>query len=265
MKNLSRITLLMLGACLASPTLAQSPASRVERVAAAQALKVCIWPEYYGITWRNPKTGQLAGIDIDLAAELGRDLGARVEFVETSFARLIEDLNQERCDVAMFAIGITPARKEKIAFSQPYLASDIYGITTRSNARVKDWADIDRDGTVVAVARGTLHEPVMRDKLKHARLVVLDTPQAREQEVQSGRADVFMTDFPFSRRMLDNAAWARLVAPAAVYHLTPYAYAVKPGDEKWLARVDRFVGDIKRDGRLAAAARRHKLESIVAP
>lgn len=118
---------------------------------------------------------------------------------------------------------------------------------------------------MVAVARGTLHEGVMKDKLKAARLVVLDTPQAREQEVQSGRADVFMTDIPFSRRMLDNADWARLVSPPSTYHVTPYAYAVKPGDDAWLARVNRFVADIKRDGRLAAAARRHKLEAIVAP
>lgn len=244
---------------------AQAGVSRLDRISAAKTLKVCIWPDYYGITWRNPKTGQLSGIDVDLAREFGRDLGTNVEFVDSSFARLIDDVTQENCDVAMFAIGITPARKERLAFSQPHLVSDIYGITTRGNARIRDWSDIDRTGSVVAVAKGTLHEPVMREKLRNARLVVLDTPQAREQEVQSGRADVFMTDYPFSRRMLDNAEWARLVAPTSTYHLTPYGYAVKQGDEKWQARVDRFVADIKRDGRLAAAARRHKLETIVAP
>ena len=26
-------------------------------------LRVCIWPEYYGITFRNPKSGELSGID----------------------------------------------------------------------------------------------------------------------------------------------------------------------------------------------------------
>jgi ABC-type amino acid transport substrate-binding protein len=260
-----RLLALLAGTWLALPAAAQQQPSRLERVTAAKSLRVCIWPEYYGITWRNPKTGQLTGLDVDLAAELGRDLGTSVQFVETSFPRLIPDLGEDRCDIAMFAIGITPARKEKLAFSQPYLASDIYGITTRSNTRIRQWADIDQPGTVVAVAKGTLHEPVMQASLKNARLVVLDTPQAREQEVQSGRADIFMTDYPFSRRMLDNAEWARLVAPSAAYHITPYAYAVRPGDAAWLARIDRFVADIKRDGRLHTAARRHKLDSITAP
>jgi hypothetical protein len=42
-----------------------------------------------------------------------------------------------------------------------------------------------------------------------------------------------------------------------------YAYAVAPGDDAWLARVDRFVADIKRDGRLVKAARTFKLDPVV--
>jgi ABC-type amino acid transport substrate-binding protein len=237
----------------------------LEQVLASKTLRVCIWPDYYSITYRNPKTQQLSGIDIDLALELGKDLQAQVKFVDSSFARLMDDVTQERCDIAMFAIGITPSRMEKLRFSRPHLASDIYAIASKSNRRIKEWADIDQPGAVVAVARGTLHEPVMKEKLKTAQLLVLDTPFAREQEVQSGRADVFMTDYPYSQKFLANSDWARLVAPPGTYHVTPYAYAVKPGDDAWHARIERFVADIKRDGRLLAAAQRNKLERIVAP
>lgn len=240
--------------------LAQS--SHLERILAANELRVCIWTDYYGISYRNPRTLELSGIDIDLANELAGDMGVRLRFEESSFATLVDDLSQDRCDIAMFAIGITPARSQKLRFTRPYLASDIYAISSRSNRRVRNWADIDQPGVVVAVAKGTYHETVMREKLRHARLLVTATPHGREQEVESGRADVFMTDYPFSRRMLETTEWTRLIAPPAVYHLTPYAYAVRPGDEAWHARVDSFVAAIKRDGRLLAAARRHKLDSI---
>ena len=240
-------------------------ASRLDRVAASELLRVCIWPDYYGITYRNPKTQQLSGIDIEMAAELGKDLGVDVEFIDSSFARLIDDLAADRCDIAMFAIGITPSRAEKLRFTRPHLASDFYAIASKTNRRVKDWSDIDQPGTVVAVAKGTVHEPVMKEKLRAAQLLVLDTPFAREQEVQSGRADAFITDYPYSRRFLANASWARLIAPPAAYHLTPYAYAMLPGDDPWHARIERFVADIKRDGRLRAAARRHQLEPILSP
>jgi cyclohexadienyl dehydratase len=245
---------------LAAPLCAQS--SRLDRVLAARELRVCIWPDYYGISYRNPKTLQLSGIDIDLAQALAGDLGIKVRFVDSSFAKLIDDVTQDHCDIAMFAIGITPARSEKLRFTRPHLISDIYAITTRSNRQIRDWADIDRPGIVVAVAKGTYHEPVMREKLKYATLLVTATPQGREQEVESGRADVFMTDYPFSRRMLETTDWARLVAPPTLYHPTPYAYAMQPGDDRWHSRVEQFITAIKHDGRLLEAARRHKLEPV---
>ena len=93
---------------------------------------------------------------------------------------------------------------------------------------------------------------------------MLDTAFAREQEVRAGRADVFMTDYPYSQRFLASADWARLVVPPKTYHITPYAYAIQPGDDRWFARVERFVADVKRDGRLRESARRHNLEAILA-
>jgi ABC-type amino acid transport substrate-binding protein len=106
-------------------------------------------------------------------------------------------------------------------------------------------------------------EPVMAAALKQAKLVVIKPPMTREQELEAGRVDVFMTDYPYSRRLLDNADWARLITPTRTFHMLPYAYAVKPGDEAWLKRVDEFVAAIKRDGRLEAAARRNGLAEIL--
>lgn len=256
--------LLALLSCLFLTFPAVAQASRLERIVAAGELGVCIWPDYYGISYRDPKTQQLSGIDIDLARQLAKDLGVKPRFRDSSFARLIDDLLQERCDIAMFAIGITAERQEKLQFTQPHLISDIYAITTRSNRRLHTWDDIDRPGIVVAVAKGTYHEQVMREKLRAATLLVTSTPQGREEEVAAGRADVFMTDYPFSRRLLEMTDWARLLAPPANYHPTPYAFAIKPGDAAWLARLEAFVAAIKQDGRLLEAARRNRLEPIVA-
>jgi ABC-type amino acid transport substrate-binding protein len=240
-------------------------ASRLDRVLASGEVRVCIWPDYYGISYRNPKTQQLSGIDIDMAQILARDLRVKLRFVDSSFARLIDDVTQDRCDIAMFAIGITPQRAEILRFSRPHLVSDIYAITSKSNRLIKTWHDIDQPGVVVAVAKGTLHEPIMRDTLKRASLLVTATTQGREQEVESGRADVFMTDFPFSRRMLETTDWARLVAPTTTYHLTRYAYAMQRGDDVWHARIERFLSESKRNGQLLAAIKRHKLDPIAVP
>jgi ABC-type amino acid transport substrate-binding protein len=235
----------------------------LDRIRASGELRVCIWPDYYGITYRNPKTQQLAGIDIDLSAQFARQLGVRLTYVDSSFVNLINDVTTDRCDIAMFAVGVLPQRAERLRFTSPYLASDIYGVTTRSSRVIRQWADIDQPGVRVAVQAGTFMEPVMRDRLKQATMVVIRPPQTREAELEAGRVDVFMTDYPYSRRLLDNADWARLVSAPAPFHVLPYAYAVKPGDDEWFREAEAFVTRIKSDGTLAAAAARHGLREIM--
>lgn len=268
MKSLVRIVRRHVALALAAllpllPAAVAHAGPQADRVARSGVVRVCIWPDYYGITYRSPRDQQLSGIDIELSAAFAKDLGVRLEYVESSFARLIDDVTNDRCDVAMFAVGVTPLRQRSLVFSAAYLQSDIYGVTTRSSRVVRQWQDIDKPGVQVAVQAGTFMEPVMQERLKQARLVSIRPPETREQELEAGRIDVFMTDYPYSRRLLDNADWVRLVAPPAPFHPVPYAYAVKPGDDAWLARLNTFVAAIKRDGRLEAAARSAGLTEIV--
>lgn len=234
-----------------------------DRVTQRGVVKVCIWPDYYSISLRSPRDQRLTGIDIELSAALAQDLGLKLEYVDSSFVKFVDDLNADRCDVAMFGVGVTAQRKQVVAFSQPYMQSGIYAVTTRSSRLIRTWDDIDQPGVLVAVQAGTFMEPVMAETLKKAKMVVVKPPQLREQELESGRVDVFMTDYPYSKRLLENADWARLVAPPKPFSPLPYAYAVKPGDGEWLKRIDTFVAAIKKDGRLEAAARRAGLSEIV--
>lgn len=254
---------LCLGTAAAALAAERPGVARPQAVLGRGALHACIWPDYYAITFRNPRSGRLEGIDIDLAGDLARDLGVRLDFVESSFATFMDDLERGRCDVAMFGVGVTPARQRRVDFTEPYLASGIYAIAPRTSRRIRTWADIDRPGVVVAVQLGTFMEPMMRDYLRRARLMVVAPPQLREIEVQSGRADLFITDYPYSRRMLFQHEWARVIAPDQPIGRTAYAYAVAKGQPEWLARLDAFVAAIRADGRLEAAARRHGLSPIV--
>ena len=181
---------------LVLPGVVNAAGGRLERVLADKKVRVCIWPDYYGISFRNPRTGTLQGIDIDLSLALAKDLGVRLVHVETSFNTLIDDLIAGKCQIGMMGIGVTPERKQQLAFSLPYLRSDIYAITTRDNATLKTWADIDQPGRSIAVQKGTYMESLMRRTLAHARLIVTERPGEREREVSSGRADAFITDYP---------------------------------------------------------------------
>ena len=247
--------------CLVAASADATP--RLQRVMEDKALRVCIWPDYYSVTYRNPKTRLLSGLDIDIAVELGKELGVAVHYVDSSFQKLADRLVNDECDIAMHGVGITPARRSQLQFTQPTMRSDVYAIASRSSTAVRRWEDLDKPGRVIAVQAGTVMEPLMRQTLKHARLLAVQPPHTREQEVESGRADAFMTDFPYSRRMLALTDWARLISPPAPVQPVDYGYALAPGETSLLDRVNMFIDAIRQDGRLLRFARKHQLDSIV--
>ncbi|MBY4677005.1 ABC transporter substrate-binding protein [Marinobacterium arenosum] len=255
---------LTFSALLSSSTVTADSQNRLERIKSANQLRVCIWPDYFSITYRNPRTQQLEGIDIDMAKAFADQLGVKLKFVDSSFSHLAQNLKEDRCDIAMHGVGVRESRQPHMDFTQPHLVSGIYAVSDKNNPHIQQWSDIDQPGHIVVVQKGTYMEPVMKDYLQQAELSVVDNFKAREQEVESGRADLFMTDYPYGRRMTSLTTWAQLMAPPTAIAPTPYAYAVPKGEPEWLAVADKFVATVKADGRLRAAAERHGLGPIVA-
>ena len=241
------------------------PVARLPAIAARGELLVCVWPDYFAISFRNPRNGELEGLDIDMARILAARLRVRPTFVDTSFAEFMDRLEEGACDIAMMAVGITTARSQRVAFSKPYMASAMHAVSSSSNRRIQDWTDIDTPGTVVAVAVGTVMEPLMRETLRHAELMVVRPPRTRESEVLSGRADVFMSDYPYTRRLVQTQDWARVMDPPDRFGEILYAYAVPRRDPTWLAEVNAFLERARLDGSLARAAQRHGLSPILLP
>jgi cyclohexadienyl dehydratase len=247
-----------------APAVAQQTESRLYDITSSGKLRVCQYPLYYSISHRNPQTGEIEGIDADLAQELANELGVELEIVESSFGTFIADLQSNKCEIGMFGIGATLQRAQAVAFSDPYLLTSIYAVV-REGGPVEEWEDIDKEGVRVAVSLGSYIEPFMRDYLKEADMIAIAPPSTREGELMANRADVIMTDYPTAIKVTDEFDWAVTVPPTETLRLTPYSYFVPHGDQIWLNYINLFVRTIKLDGRLQHFADKHNLGPIVAP
>ena len=236
---------------------------RSERILASGSIKVCIWTDYFTISYRNPRTGVLQGIDIDMAQALAKHIGVEVKFVESSFSQLVANLNNQNCDIAMHGVGIRESRRPHMEFSKPYLASGIYAVGVKENTYIQQWEDIDQNGNIAVVQTGTFMEPVAKKAFSKAEIVTVDSFKAREQEVMSGRADIFLTDYPYGTRMAQLTDWAVLISPPKPLAKTLYAYAVPKGEIEWLKEVNSFLDEMKKNGQLASFAQKNGLSEIV--
>ena len=236
-------------------------ADQLQRIKDTSTLRVCHWPAYYAISFQNAKSGKLEGIDIGLAHELAKDLGVDLTFVKTSFATFIKDIQADKCDIAMFGVGITEARAKHLDYSAPYLSSDIYAIVPKTHATLKTWEDMDKDGHILVVQKGTYMEDAAA-AFKNASILSVVKFQQREKEVRTGRADAFLTDFPYGKKILVTYDWAKLLEPSKPFWKTEYAYAINKGNPDWLAYINGFVKRIKVDGRLKKHAEANGLLPI---
>jgi len=246
---------------LALLTATPALAGHLDRIQTDKTLRVCHWPAYYAISFHNSKSGKLEGIDIGLAQELANDLGVKLQFVKTSFATFIKDIQADKCDIAMFGVGITEARAKHLDYSEPYLRSDIYAIVTKTHPTLKGWDDMDKDGHILVVQKGTYMEDAAA-AFKNASILSVVKFQQREKEVRTGRADAFLTDFPYGKKILKTYDWAKLLQPSKPFWKTEYAYAINKGDPEWLAYINGFVKRIKADGRLKKNAEENGLLPI---
>jgi ABC-type amino acid transport substrate-binding protein len=258
----------LLAACLtmSSPSAAPGkPATDIpEEIRQTGVLRICVVADYAGVTMRDPRSGRLSGLDIDLSRRLARELGASPEYVETTFLRFHEDLDARRCQIAMMGIWVSEKRKERVAFSIPYVTSSAHVVVARANSRLRDWQDANRPGTLLAV----VDTPDLRRRAERilpgaTKLPAVDSEPMRE--LLAGRADAVIVDSAMANTLRRNANWARILSPPQPLMLTEIAYAVPKDETAWLQQVNGFVRAIKADGSLREGLSRHGLSGLGIP
>ncbi len=136
-----------------------------------------------GINYGNPvlatrdaTSGDLRGVAVDLARELGRRVGVPVELVGYDAAgKMVEGLQAGAWDVAFLAVD--PGRAGEISFTAPYIEIEgAYLVPAGSPLRAI--ADVDREGVRIALAAKSAYDLFLSRSLQHAQLVHAPDPNA---------------------------------------------------------------------------------------
>ena len=138
---------------------------------------------------RDPGSGELSGVAVDLARELGRRTGAPVELVGyEAVGKMVEALKAGAWDIAFLAVE--PGRAGEISFTAPYIEIEgTYLVPAGSPLRAI--ADVDREGVRVALAAKSAYDLFLSRSLRHAQLVPAPSPNAAFELLVAGKAEVF--------------------------------------------------------------------------
>lgn len=255
---------LVVSAVLVCASMSAYAGEVLDRIRDEHSLKVCIWPLRKGLLLRDWRTQSLSGVDFELSQELAKSLGVRVEYIDSTYSSMQDDLEQSRCDIAMFGLTIRPVSPDwPIAYSRPYLYSSVYAVVMKGNRLISTWKDVDQKGVMIGVLDRSIAQSWIGEHFKLATTVLVSSPIAREKDLQAGRIDLFLTDQIFGLRVVEVFDWVSVLPPRPDGPKLPFGYAVKANDDQWLQWVNQFIDTVRRDGRLAAAAKRHGLTSML--
>jgi polar amino acid transport system substrate-binding protein len=186
------------------------------------------------------------GISVDLANELGKALGKKIVIQNTAFDGLIPSLKTGKIDLIISSMTITDERKQSIDFSDPYLSTGLCLLVGKKSP-VQSIDDLDKPNVTVAVKKGTTGHIYATQKLKNAKLLVLDKEAAAVLEVVQGKADAFIYD-----QMSTYQNWKRnqettraLLNP---FQQEKWGIALRKGDDQLRTQVNQFLKSFRERG-----------------
>ena len=196
------------------------------------------------------ESGRLVGFDVEMANELARDLGVRLEFVRLSPGDMTESMNTGRCDLLMTGLMVTPERAMQMALTRPYLeltpafiVSDSRRGTFSSLEKVRELEGL-RLGVVSSL--GSLTRKV-EQALPDATVVPLESPRpffrGREKNVD---ALLFSAEAGSAWTLLYPAY--SVAIPRPVVGRVPLAYAVAQRDLQLKDFLDQWLELKKSEG-----------------
>jgi polar amino acid transport system substrate-binding protein len=137
---------------------------------------------------RDPASGELSGVAVDLARELGRLLELPVELVAFGSAgKLFEGVKTGVWDAAFLAID--PDRAEEIDFTPPYLEIEGTYLAVEGSP-FKNIEDVDRSGVRIGVSANSAYDLFLSRSLQRAELVRAADPNSALELIVSGKVDV---------------------------------------------------------------------------
>ena len=153
--------------------------------------------DYRPLSFCEPETGEYWGFGIEIAQEIAKQLGVKVEFVQTSWPTLTADVLAEpqKFDFAIGGITITDARCETMMMSEGYLANGKTILCRASESeRYQSLADINKPEVRVMVNPGGLNEKFAHENLTHATIIIHQKNEEIPTLIAEGVADVMITE-----------------------------------------------------------------------
>ena len=210
-------------------------------------LRIAIEGTYPPFNFKDPKTGQLTGYDVEVARLVCEKLHLKPHFVFTEWSAVLPAVAGGKVDVAISQVVITPEREQAFAFSVPYTYSR-YQLIVRANERATYRSLADLKDRAVGVRQGSVYEQQVSAV---PGIEVRRYPAAPEnlQDLAFGRIDAVLDDSLMVAYLLKTSQLPIKAGPQ-VGKAERVGIAMRKGQPQFGKAIDDILEEARADGTL---------------
>jgi polar amino acid transport system substrate-binding protein len=158
-----------------------------DRIRRTGVLRIAALPGEQPFFRKDLATGEWHGVGIDMARSIAGALSAKLDYVESTYANSVLDLQSNKIDLA-FALNPTPQRALAIGFTEPYYMHP-FGLVARKGFAAKTWEDLNKPEVRVVSLIGALSDNLLARYAPKATVIGAKAGDDAILQMQSGHAD----------------------------------------------------------------------------
>ena len=224
-----------------------TPDSRVVDIVRAGTLRVAL---FFPLYTKDPATGivRADGVEgaylVEIARALATRIGVDIELLGYATpAEAMNGIKNHDCDLGFF--GIDPTRSDQADFS-PAFARSGFTYLVPAGSTLRTIADVDQPHIRIAAVRNHNSTNALTAKIKYARPVYGDTPEATFHLLRSNEADAMASVRTLLLEYSDQLPGSRVLEES--YGELLLAIAILKGRPDYLSYIREFIEDAKASG-----------------
>lgn len=194
----------------------------------------------------DEKTKGIVGFDIDLMNAIAKEAGFQVEFKNVPFDPLLAGMAAGQYDAAISSITITDDRKKSMLFSDPYFSAGQLVVVQTSNTTIKSKDDLKGKKAGAQISTTGADEA----KALGATLKTYDDIGSAYLDLVNGQIDAVVADNPLAIGYVRKYE-GKIKSVGQPFTNEQYGIAVKKGNDKVLADINRGLKAVKDKGQIA--------------
>jgi polar amino acid transport system substrate-binding protein len=219
-------------------------ADELQDIKSKGVLVVGVKADYPPFGYRAPN-GDIIGIEPDLATDVAKRLGVKVQLIPVVAANRMQFLEQGKIDLMIATMTDTPEREQVLDIIKPDYYASGYNLMLPKSIHVTSWDQLQ--GKPVCGIQGAFYNRQVAEKFG-AQIVAFTGVAEALTALKQGRCIGFVYDDTAIEGELMNAEWKDYAMPLPSQDAQPWGLAVRKGEPEFAAFMEKTVEDWHKTG-----------------